>query len=88
MHLKVSISKRIAKLGDEITFHAKVENMSKTKINCIAAYLLKTETMVHLQNTKSGVERKAKTRTEKLGQREYYGINSLFPMVLFEINFV
>lgn len=79
--LKVTIPKRIFSVGDEFVFHVHVDNKSNKKIQSVRAYILKTETVMNVVTTKQGVERKARTKTEKIASKEFFGVNNLFPMV-------
>lgn len=70
--------------GESFSFHIHVDNKTSKKVLCVAAYVLKTETVMQvLVGGNYGVERKARSRETKYGKKEYYGVNNQFPMVIF-----
>eukprot|EP01117_Protostelium_nocturnum_P017729 TRINITY_DN7270_c0_g1_i4.p1 TRINITY_DN7270_c0_g1~~TRINITY_DN7270_c0_g1_i4.p1 ORF type:complete len:326 (+),score=77.82 TRINITY_DN7270_c0_g1_i4:1957-2934(+) len=79
--MKVKIPKKNMAPGETIEMMVHVQNRSSKVIKKVVAYLLKFETQVNVvTGGRYGVERKAKTKENKFGRKEFLGVNNQFPL--------
>jgi hypothetical protein len=83
--LKASLEKKFFKVGEKIQLNVNVENDSHKKIDSIAVYLVRYDTIVQIVPTDKGIDRKARTKTTKVVRRDYFGPTGQFPMVVHTI---
>mmetsp|Transcript_20535 Transcript_20535/g.28811 ORF Transcript_20535/g.28811 Transcript_20535/m.28811 type:complete len:475 (-) Transcript_20535:892-2316(-) len=71
LRLKVQLQKKTFSAGENTLLDVLVDNQSGKKVASVKVYVLRTETWMHVVMGAQGSERKARTKTTKLGAKEY-----------------